>query len=85
MVEWFAYWKFHNSQISVSKTLQEDFPERPSNTMEGSRVWQNKFNNKPIVNGSFPHMCVEHRHNRWRTETKNRIILHVKEISDLQK
>lgn len=43
------------------------------------------FNNKPIVNGSFPHVCVEHCHNRWRTETKNRIILHVKEISYLQK
>jgi len=43
------------------------------------------FNDKPIVNGSFPHVCVEHCHNRWRTETKNRIILHVEEISYLQK
>ena len=31
------------------------------------------------------HTCVEHCHNRWRTETKNRIVLHVKEVSHLQK
>jgi len=55
-----------------------------TNTLEEYRVWKNS-NNKPIVNGSFPHMCVEYCHDRWRTETKNRVILDVKEISHLQK
>lgn len=84
MVEWFAYWKFHNSQIFL-KLFKKIFLSARVIQWKGDECGKNKFNNKPIVNGSFPHMCVEHRHNRWGTETKNRIILHVKEISDLQK
>lgn len=54
-----------------------------TNTIEECRVWKNS--NKPIVNGPFPHMCVEHCHNLWKSETKDWIILHVKEVSHLQK
>ena len=40
--------------------------------------------NKPVINSTFPHMRMKHCHDRWWTETKNWIILHVKEVCDLK-
>ena len=73
----------HFGSSTISDFSFTKFPCPMLPCVQGSKTID--FNNKPVVNGSFPHVCVEHCHNRWRTETKNRIILHVKEISYLQK
>lgn len=44
-----------------------------------------QYLHQPVINSAFPHMSVKHCHDRRGTETKNRIIPHVKEVFELQK
>ena len=54
------------------------------NVRESSRLSPH-YLHQPVINSAFPHMSVKHCHDRRGTETKNRIIPHIKEVFELQK